>query len=183
MLDEPARRGAVPSDNASGADNQQERFSIESVPMDIGYFLAGFAHGEGSFMLVCRPGADHRRGWKISAAFNVSQMDVAPLELFQRTFRCGTIRKAGHGVWYYEVNRLRDIHRVVVPFFKRFPLIGQKAIDFELFASAVELMCVGLNDETFIEVLGMRDRMNNGGKRRHTMEKILRDYTPNSGSL
>jgi hypothetical protein len=133
-------------------------------------------------MLVCRPRADHRRGWRISAAFNASQTDVTPLELFQRTLGCGTIRKAGNGGWYYEVNRLRDIQSIVVPFFTRFPLVGQKAVDFGLFASAVELMSSGLNDETFIEVLGIRDRLNNGGKRRHTIEKILRDYTPNSGS-
>jgi LAGLIDADG endonuclease len=168
------------SDNASGADNQQERFSIEAVSPDIGHFLAGFALGEGSFMLVCRARPDHRRGWRVSAAFNASQVDVAPLELFRRTLRCGTIRRAGNGGWYYEVNTLRDIQTAVVPFFRRFSLVGQKALDFELFERAVELMSAGLNDETFVEVLRLRERMNRGGKRRHVMEKILRDYTPNS---
>jgi hypothetical protein len=171
---------ATTSDNASGADNQQERFSIEAVSPDIGHFLAGFALGEGSFMLVCRARPDHRRGWRVSAAFNASQLDVAPLELFRRTLRCGTIRRAGNGGWYYEVNTLRDIQNAVVPFFRRFRLVGQKALEFELFERAVELMAAGLNDATFVEVLRIRERMNGGGKRRHTMEKILRDYTPNS---
>jgi hypothetical protein len=31
------------SDNASGADNQQERLSIDSIPVAIGNFLSGFA--------------------------------------------------------------------------------------------------------------------------------------------
>ncbi len=168
------------SDNASGADNQQERFSIDAVSPDIGHFLAGFALGEGSFMLVCRPRSDHRRGWRVSAAFNASQIDVAPLELFRRTLRCGTIRRAGNGGWYYEVNTLRDIQSTVVPFFRRFPMVGQKALEFEMFARAVELLSAGLNDATFVEVLQIREFMNGGGKRRHTMEKILRDYTPNS---
>ncbi len=169
------------SDNASGADNQQERFSIEAISPDIGHFLAGFALGEGSFMLVCRARPDHRRGWRVSAAFNASQIDVAPLELFRRTLRCGAIRRAGNGGWYYEVNALRDIQTAVVPFFRRFPMVGQKALEFEMFERAVELMSAGLNDATFVEVLQIRERMNAGGKRRHTMEKILRDYTPNSG--
>jgi hypothetical protein len=173
---------ATPSDNASGAENQQERFSIEAISPDIGHFLAGFALGEGSFMLVCRTRPDHRRGWRVSAAFNASQIDVAPLELFRRTLRCGTIRRAGNGGWYYEVNKLRDIQTAVVPFFRRFPMVGQKALEFEMFERAVELMSAGLNDSTFVEVLQIRERMNGGGKRRHTMEKILRDYTPNSGS-
>ena len=171
---------ASSSDNASGADNQQERFSIDAVSPDIGHFLAGFALGEGSFMLVCRPRSDHRRGWRVSAAFNVSQADVTPLELFQRTLRCGTIRKAGNDGWYYEVNRLRDIQTAVIPFFRRFFLVGQKALEFAMFERAVELISAGLNDEKFVAVLQIRERMNGGGKRRHTMEKILRDYTPNS---
>ena len=170
---------AASSDNASGAENQQERFSIESISPDIGHFLAGFALGEGSFMLVCRVRPDHRRRWRISAAFNASQIDVAPLELFRRTLRCGTIRKAGNGGWYYEVNTLRDIQTAVIPFFRRYPMVGQKALEFEMFERAVELMSAGLNDATFVEVLQIRERMNGGGKRRHTMGKILRDYTPN----
>ena len=130
-------------------------------------------------MLVCRPRGDYPRGWKISAAFNASQRDVIPLELLQRTFCCGTIRRAGNGGWYYEVNALRDIQSAVVPFFRRFPLVGQKALEFEMFERAVELLSAGLSDATFVEVLQIREGMNGGGKRRHTMEKILRDYTPN----
>ena len=168
------------SENPTGADNQQERFSIDTVPPEVGHFLAGFALGEGSFMLVCRVRPDHRRRWRISAAFNASQIDLAPLELFRRTLRCGTIRRAGNGGWYYEVNTLRDIQTAVVPFFRRFRLVGQKALEFDMFEQAVELMSAGLSDETYVEVLRIRERMNGGGKRRHTMEKILRDYTPNS---
>ena len=170
--------GDASSDNALGADNQQERFSIDSVSPDIGNFLAGFALGEGSFMLVCRPRSDHRRGWRVSAAFNASQRDVAPLEVFKRTLKCGTIRKAGNDGWYYEVNKLRDIESAVIPFFQRFPLMGQKAIEFEMFERAVGLLTAGLNDVTYVEVLQIREHMNRGGKRHHTMEKILRDYTP-----
>ncbi len=181
MLEETnAVAGVSSSDNATGADNQQERFSIESISADVGYFLSGFALGEGSFMLVCRARPDHRRGWRVSAAFNASQIDLAPLELFRRTLRCGTIRRAGNGGWYYEVNTLRDIQTIVVPFFRRFPLVGQKALEFRMFERAVGLLSAGLNDATYVEVLQIRERMNGGGKRRHTMEKILRDYTPNS---
>jgi len=128
------------SDNAAGADNQQERLPEGRVASEIGSFLSGFALGEGSFMLVCRPRADYRRGWKISAAFNVSQKDVIPLELFQAVLKCGTIRKGGNDGWYFEVNKLEDIHRSVVPFFRRYPLVGRKAFDFELFAAAVALL-------------------------------------------
>jgi hypothetical protein len=92
-----------------GADNQQERLSVASIPSELGNYLAGFALGEASFMIVCRPRGDYARRWKLSAAFNVSQTDRAPLDLFRETLACGTMRKAGNGGWYWEVNRLSDI--------------------------------------------------------------------------
>ena len=116
----------------TGADNQQERLSVASIPSSLGNFLAGFALGEASFMIVCRPRDDYTRRWKLSAAFNVSQMDRAPLELFRDTLACGSMRKAGNGGWYWEVNRLSDIRSRIVPFFRRFPLVGLEAHDFEL---------------------------------------------------
>lgn len=130
-------------------------------------------------MLVCRPRGDYGRKWKISAAFNVSQKDRAPLELFRDTLECGTLRKAGNGGWYWEVNRLLDIRHRIVPFFERFPLVGTKARDFELFREAVALLAQrSLSDHDYVTVLSLREQMNGGGKRRYSTERILRDYTP-----
>ncbi len=132
-------------------------------------------------MLVCRPRGDYSRKWKISAAFNVSQNDITPLELFKETLNCGTIRKAGNDGWYFEVNRLSEIREIIVPFFTRFPLVGKKAQDFALFKSAVEILSYEvLSDTDYANILSLREDMNNGGKRRYSMERILRDYTPNS---
>ena len=132
-------------------------------------------------MLVCRRVRDRRECWRISAAFNVSQQDRAPLDLFQETLGCGSMRRAGNGGWYWEVNRLSDIQDRIVPFFERFPLVGSKAEDFRRFAAAVEVLARGrLTPSGYAKVLALREGMNRGGKRRHTMERILRDYTPNS---
>jgi hypothetical protein len=67
----------------TGADNQQERLAVEAIPGSLGSFLSGFALGESSFMLVCRRRGDYARRWKISTAFNVSQKDRAPLDVFR----------------------------------------------------------------------------------------------------
>ena len=132
-------------------------------------------------MLVCRPRGDYGRKWKISAAFNVSQKDRAPLELFRDTLACGSIRRAGNGGWYWGVNRLSDIASRVVPFFDRFPLVGRKAEDYALFRRAVALLSEGVLDETrYVAVLTLSERMTSGGKRRYSAERILRDYTPTS---
>ena len=167
----------------SGADNQQERLSVASIPEGLGSFLAGFALGEASFMIVCRPRADYTRRWKISAAFNVSQVDRVPLDLFWETLSCGTMRRAGNGGWYWEVNRLLDIQSAVIPFFRRFRLVGTKAHDFELFEQAVALLGQRvMSDSDYRKVVLLREQMNRGGKRRYTAERILRDYTPSSVS-
>ena len=160
----------------TGAGNQQERLSIEAIPTHVGSFLAGFALGEASFMIICRPRGG---GWRISAAFNVSQRDREPLDVFRATLGCGTMRQAGNGGWYWEVNDLSDIQSRVVPFFERFPLVGTKARDFRAFRIAVLILSRGkLCDSDRVRVLALREGMNNGGKRRYTMERILRDYTP-----
>ena len=167
----------------SGADNQQERLSVETISVSLGSFLAGFALGEASFMVICRRRDDYARKWKVSAAFNVSQKDRAPLELFRDTLGCGTFRRAGNGGWYWEVNRLSDLRGTVVPFFRRFPLVGDKARDFELFSRAVTLLSGGpLDDSAYTKVLALREGMNRGGKRKYSAERILRDYTPSSAA-
>lgn len=69
----------------------------------------------------------------------------------------------------------------IVPFFRRFPLVGWKAKDFECFAAAVSLLAKDeMSDADYRKVLLLREQMNRGGKRRYTMERILRDYTPSS---
>jgi LAGLIDADG endonuclease len=162
-----------------GADNQQERLTVEAIPSTLGSFLSGFALGEGSFMIVCRKRADYGRKWKLSAAFNVSQHDRAPLDLFHETLGCGSIRKAGNDGWYWEVNRLSDISSLIVPFFERFPLVGQEANDFGLFRSAVALLTKPVvSDTDYVRIIQLRKRMNRGGKRRYSAVRILRDYTP-----
>lgn len=173
---------AAGSDNALGADNQQERLSIDEIPEGLGNFLAGFAMGEGSFMLSCLYAHDRNPPrWRIIPAFNVSQHDKEPLELLKETLRCGEFARGGSGGWYWTVTRNDDLRQIIVPFFERFPLMGKKQEEVVRFKQALALL-----DKTpflysdFVAVLEVREQMNNGGKRRHTMESILRDYTPDS---
>ena len=102
-----------------------------------------------------------------------------PLDLFREVLGCGSLRKAGNRGWYWEVNKLSDLADRVLPFFDRFPIVGQKAEDYQLWRSAVLLLAAGrLSDREYATVLALRERMNRGGKRRYRMNGILRDYTP-----
>ena len=109
------------SDNPASADNQQERSNIEMISQDIGWYLAGFADGEGSFNVsTVNRNKDYKTGWKIVLTFNISQRDHTILKLFHETLHCGRIRDRGDGVGYYDVRRIDDIMNIVIPFFKNF---------------------------------------------------------------
>ena len=86
-------------------------------------------------MLVCRRRDERAPRFRISAAFNASQRDRTPLDLFRDTLDCGTLRKAGNGGWYWEVSRLSDFSGRIVPFVDRFPIVGAKAEDYRLWRS------------------------------------------------
>jgi hypothetical protein len=163
----------------------------EGIPPHIGYYLAGFADGEGSFNLSVRPRDDYRLPWKISLCFNVSQRDPVILALFKRHLRCGTMRERRDGVWYYEVNNLGSILDNVIPCFERFGFLSaKKQRDFAKFKQLAQLMRDGryLTREGMEEALHIRSEMNDGGKRRYADREILerfsilRDHTPDAPS-
>jgi hypothetical protein len=179
------------SDNASGADNQQERLRSETmldvklIPLNIGYYLAGFADGEGSFNISFRPRSDYRQAWKISLCFNISQKDKVILALFKQHLKCGTMRSREDGVWYYEVNNLNAIRENVIPFFKRFGFLSaKKKRDFAKFVQVAELMAANkhLTHEGVKEILEIRREMNDGGKRRYDDAEILSKFQPEESS-
>ena len=185
MLENPVYPGLlgdniITSDNSSGADNQQERLQmlkVKEIPLKIGYYLAGFTDGEGSFNVSFRPRKDYKILWKISLCFNISQKDKVILALFKRHLKCGTMRSRDDGVWYYEVNNLNAIINNVIPFFKRFNFLSaKKKRDFSKFVSIAKLISKGehLNRDGIITILNVRREMNDGGKRRYSEEEILK---------
>jgi hypothetical protein len=142
----------------------------------IGWYLAGFTDGEGSFNVSFRPREDYRMPWKISLCFNISQRDRVILALFKRHLGCGTMRQRQDGVWYFEVNNLDAIVANVIPFFDRFGFLSaKKKRDFAKFKELARLLCEGrhLTREGVEEVLRIRRDMNDGGKRRYSDEDIL----------
>lgn len=150
--------------------------NIKQVPPQIGYYLAGFADGEGSFNVSFRPRPDYFVPWKVTASFNVSQKDRVILALYKKHLGCGTLRERPDGVWYYEVTNLSAIAENVIPFFNRFGFLSaKKKRDFSKFKQIVALMLQGahLTEDGIKKILKIRQSMNDGGKRRYTDDQIL----------
>ena len=149
---------------------------IAKIPHEIGYYLAGFTDGEGSFNVSFRPRTDYPIPWKVSLSFNVSQKDRVILALFKTHLGCGTLRGRPDGVWYFEVTNLNAIIENVIPFFERFPFLSaKKKRDFAKFKQIVMLMTsrAHLTANGIKQILEIREDMNDGGKRRHAHVDIL----------
>ena len=142
----------------------------ENVPREVGYYLAGFVDGEGSFNVSFKKVHDRSLGWRVTACFNVSQRERCILELLQQSLGCGTIRKRWDGVHYFEVNSYVDLREKVIPFFRQFPLLSAgKNGTLESFAQICEMMNQGrhLCPDGLREIIGLRRQMNNETSKRH----------------
>ena len=143
---------------------------------EIGYYLAGFADGEGSFNVSFRPRQDYKSPWKVSPCFNISQKDRVILALFKHYLGCGTLRGRPDGVWYYEVNNFNAIWEKVIPFFKKYNFLSaKKKRDFAKFCEIARIIKRGehLKEGGIRKIIEIRREMNDGGKRKYSEKEIL----------
>jgi LAGLIDADG DNA endonuclease family protein len=153
--------------------------NVNEISSEVGFYMAGFTDGEGSFNVSFRPRDDYKLPWKVSLCFNISQRDEVILALFKRHLKCGTMRQRHDGVWYYEVNNFTAVVEHVIPFFERFGFLSaKKKRDFSKFKLLAELMRQGhhLTRQGIEEILKIRDTMNDGGKRRYSDAEILSKF-------
>ena len=161
--------------------------NVNEIPERIGYYLAGFADGEGSFNVSFRRRKDYSMPWKVSLCFNVSQRDKVILALYKRHLRCGTLRSRKDGVWYYEVNNFTAIQENVIPFFNRFGFLSaKKKRDFLKFKQIAGLIAENkhLKRNGIRRILEIRKTMNDGGvgRRKFSDAEILSLVKPGKSS-
>ncbi len=161
--------------------------NVSEIPDKIGYYLAGFADGEGSFNLSFRKRKDYSNPWKVSLCFNVSQKDRVILALYKRHLKCGTLRSRKDGVWYYEVNNFTAIRNNVIPFFDKFGFLSaKKKRDFAKFRQIAALIADGqhLKKKGLKRILDIRKQMNDGGagRRKYDDAYILKQVKTEESS-
>ena len=167
------------SDNASGADNQQET-AIPRTRLEPAW-VVGFVDGEGCFCVSVHknPHVRRTRGWQLHPTFQVYQheryRDV--LEELVSFFDCGRVRSKGprSSVLTYAVDSVRDIGTHILPFFEQHQL-NVKAADFDLFAEVVRSMLrrEHLEPAGFERLVRLAFAMNVDGKQRaRTIEEVL----------
>ena len=131
----------VGSENASSADNQQERLRIEG-------WLTGFTDGEGAFTVSILKNPTSSTGWQVFPEFIVTQgaKSKDSLYLFKEFFRCGNVylnkRYDNHreDLYRYCVRSIKDLNEKIIPFFIANVLRTHKAIDFNIFCNVMDLI-------------------------------------------
>lgn len=151
---------------------------IKTIKPEIGYYIAGFTDGEGSFNVSVKKIKDYTDQWKLTASFNISQKDKVILTHIKKVLGCGTLRERKDGVIYYEVTNINALKERVIPFFKKFNFISaNKKKNFSIFTNIVDIMYKGehLNQVGFQKVLLLRETLNEGKgrKRKYNLSDIL----------
>src|SRR3989304_3731456 len=147
---------------------------------ELGYFLAGFVEGEGSFNISLRRKADYKLGWQVVLSFNVSQKDRAILDILQKELDCGIIKvRKIDNLHSFDVTTPKEIIRKVIPYFQKYSFISEaKRRNFSIFCEAASLMNIGEHRtlQGLKKILEIRERINEGKGR--TRKNGIADVFP-----
>ena len=127
--------------NASSADNQQERLETSS-------WIVGFVDGEGCFSASIFRNRTTSLGWQVFPEFVITQGEssITALKKVRNYFQCGSVivnkRYDNHteNLYRYCVRSVEELDGTIIPFFKRHPLQTAKKEDFAIFCDIVQKM-------------------------------------------
>ena len=146
---------------------------------ELGFFLAGFVEGEGSFNVSLRRKADYRVSWQVVMSFNVSQRDPTLLYLLQKELGCGIIKvRKIDNLYSFDVTSPRDIIQKVIPYFQKYPVLSvSKQKNFDIFCAIAQLMEKGEHRNLIglRKILELREIINEGKgrKRKHVLLDVF----------
>lgn len=151
---------------------------LEKIPIQIGWYIAGFTDGEGSFNVSIKKVIDHTLGWKLTLSYNVSQKDPTMLYQLKKHFGTGTIRFRKDGIGYFEVTSIPMLKQRVIPFFKKFQFLSvSKKHNFAVFEKILNEIIAGrhLTKDGFKYLLLLREQLNvgHGRKRKYNLSDII----------
>lgn len=111
------------------------------------WYIVGFVEGEGCFSITISKHKTKKLGKDPRLIFEIElRGDDRPiLEQIQTYFGCGRIFILNYSRYgwmphvKYAVKSTKEILKIIIPFFLRFPLKGKKMKDFKKFCQAAEM--------------------------------------------
>jgi hypothetical protein len=145
---------------------------------NISEYISGYADGEGCFSVSFSKRKKFIVGWETKPSFSVSQnYDRAEvLYLIQNKFKCGFMRRDfSDQTLKYEVRKIDDLIKKVLPHFERYPLLSAKNKDFLIFKKICFMMKMNEHKKLsgLKKIINLAFQMNSSGRRRYTKKDIL----------
>jgi formylmethanofuran dehydrogenase subunit E len=134
----------------TGMTPESDDWCVDSVPDDVGHWIAGFTCGEGSF-LVRETGA---AAYRITVRLD----DIDTLRLIAETLKLSDFEEAKF-IYIYSNQKRRNKgekagdearlavsnkhiqHTRIISLFERFPVRGKKAMEFEIYKDVIKIAC------------------------------------------
>jgi len=116
-------------------------------------------------MVGVRKDKNYSTGFQVNLTFLVTQhvRDEQLMNSLTEYLNCGNLHKKRE-VFEYQVSKFADLTDRIIPFFNKYPILGQKSKDFEDFSKVADLMetKVHLTIEGVNEIRKIKDNMNTG---------------------
>ena len=130
-------------------------------------WLAGFTSAEGCFFIKNLKSNLFKLGETILLEFKLSRSDWDEqlMRNLVKYFDCGNIFK-NRNAFDFKVTKTYDIVNKIIPFFKEYPILGVKTLDFADFCQVAELMKykAHLTKEGLEQIKKIKAGMNTGRK-------------------
>ena len=127
-----------------------ERCKVTTPLTFDGYWLAGFTSGEGSFMAKVFKTAKSKYGKTVQLVFQLSQheRDLELLNSIVKYFNCGHLQNKGYVKNFQkrwdtidlQITKFKEINSIIIPFFIKYLVLGEKAKDLSDFIKVAELI-------------------------------------------
>ena len=104
-------------------------------------WLAGFTSAEGCYYINIFKSNSSKIGEAVKLKFQITQhvRNELLIKSFMKYFKCGNIYIKGNA-YDFRVTKFIDITEKIIPFFKKYPVLGVKALDFDDWCKVAELM-------------------------------------------
>nr|YP_009690280.1 LAGLIDADG homing endonuclease [Fomitiporia mediterranea]QEG57060.1 LAGLIDADG homing endonuclease [Fomitiporia mediterranea] len=139
-------------------------------------WISGFVDAEGCFSVIIE--IPNINKWRVRTFFeiNLHIKDVDILYQIQSFFGVGAVYlRVDKKICVYRVSNIKYIRDLIIPHFKKYPLITQKAIDFDLWSKVIQIILnkEHLNKSGFETILTYYVSLNLG------VSKKVFNYYPN----
>ena len=147
--------------------------------MDIKSYITGFVDGEGCFLISFSLRSKMKLGIEVRPSFSVSQHKRSQDIIFflQRFFRCGGVRFSKKDQNYkFEVRNISELMKIIIPHFKKYPLMTSKKDEFERFTKICELIYSNhhLSREGLEEIIKLSEKVNIDGNKKYNRHDLLK---------